>query len=371
MGYFDAPLRHVARSYERAFGNLRVLVWMDAAARHDAEDAGLLVDRRRLGRLVRLGRVGDAGAYPLTVAWVSPRLLWALLRAPEGVVIVQEFNLSALFAVLSKLRGRRRVVALVEGDGAILGRTGKAWLKRVFRRLVARGIDTFVANGPAAHSYLTSALGVPAERIVEGWWLAGLPSADGAAAEPVPASGEGPVLCTAGQLIPRKGVDLLLDALARYRHEIGPVTLWVAGDGPERAALEDQARRLGVDADVVFLGHTSQARLGALLRACDLFVFPTLRDLVGRVVVEALSVGTPVVLSRHSGAAHTLVRDGETGLVVDPRDTEALFAALRRGSDPVLGRQLARRARELGTSLTPDAAAVVVRRGVEHARRRR
>lgn len=365
MGYLDAPLRHVADAYARGGGGLRVLVWL---APEPDPRAAAFVEHRRLGRIVRMGRAGDARQYPLTVTWVSPRLLWALLRAPEAVVVVQEFNLSALFAVLSRLRGGRRVVALVEGDGAALGRTGRAVVKRVYRRLVARGVDTFVANGPAARGYLTAALGVPAGRIVEGWWLAGLPGALDPDPGPLPPRGPGPVLCTAGQLIPRKGVDLLLNAVGRYHQEVGPVTLWVAGDGPERAALEDVADGLGIDA--VFVGHTSQARLGGLLRACDLFVFPTLSDLVGRVVVEALSVGTPVLLSCHSGAAGTLVIDGDTGLVADPCDPDAFFAALRRAAEPALRAQLATRARELGAALTPEAAATVVRRGVAQARSR-
>ncbi|MEP6762104.1 MAG: glycosyltransferase, partial [Sporichthyaceae bacterium] len=105
-------------------------------------------------------------------------------------------------------------------------------------------------------------------------------------------------------------------------------------DGPEKSSLAELARRLEVDDAVAFLGTVDHEGLKGALDACDVFVFPTLRDLTGRVAVEALTAGVPVVISPMAGAAGTIVQDGVNGIVVDPRDTHALAEALHRAADP-------------------------------------
>ena len=74
--------------------------------------------------------------------------------------------------------------------------------------------------------------------------------------------------------------------------------------------------------------------LKGAFEACDAFVFPTLQDFIGRVVVEALSAGAPVVISPMTGAVGTIVHDGVNGIVVDPRDASALAEAMQRAADP-------------------------------------
>ena len=97
----------------------------------------------------------------------------------------------------------------------------------------------------------------------------GMP-ADLAACPPVAASvAEGvPLFVCAGQLIPRKGIDLLIRALAVYRRRFGPCVLWVIGDGPERESLVQLSRRLGVEEAVTFFGTVDhQALKGAFQRS--------------------------------------------------------------------------------------------------------
>src|SRR6266567_3514577 len=182
--------------------------------------------------------------------------------------------------------------------------------RRPMGRFVARSIDLFIANNAPARAYLVDTLKVPGSRIVTGWWLAGLPPelpGKVPSAAPVP---EGtPLFLCVGRLIAPKGIDLLLEAGAVHRRQVGPCMLWVLGDGPERAALGHLARRLGIEDSVAFLGTVDPAGLKGALEACDALVFPTLQDLVGRVVVEALTVGVPVVVSPMTGAAGTIVKD--------------------------------------------------------------
>jgi len=267
---------------------------------------------------------GTERQNPMSVKLVSPRLLLKFARAQEDVLVIYELGLVGLYAGLSRLFRPHKVVSLIEGDYRHIGRTGSAPLKVAVRRLAAQFVDVFVANNPPAREYLIRTLNVPEDKIIVGWWLAGLPTdlvARRPKARPVPDGT--PLFACAGQLIPRKGIDLLIRALAIYRRDFGACALWVIGDGPEREALVELTTQLGIQDEVTFLGTVDHEVLKGAFQACIAFVFPTLQDFVGRVVVEALTAGVPLVISPMTGAVGTIVRDGVNGIVVDPWDSRA------------------------------------------------
>ena len=177
-----------------------------------------------------------------------------------------------------------------------------------------------------------------------------------------------PLFVCAGRLIPQKGTDLVIRALAVYRRRFGPCVLWVIGDGPERESLVQLSRRLGVEDAVIFLGTVDHQALKGAFQACQAFVFPTLQDLTGRVVVEALSAGAPVVASPMTGAVGTIVHDGVNGIVVDPRDASALAEAMHQAADPETSRALREGVRRTSAALRPEAASQVVLSAVARAR---
>jgi glycosyltransferase involved in cell wall biosynthesis len=360
-----APHPYLVAACRRAGAEVRELHWAEAPD-----------GRRSMGRFVEFGSLHGGRGYSMSVKLVSPRLLTRFTRAPEDVFILYELGLVGLYAGLSKaLRPRRRprLISLVEGDYRHLGRTGTAGVKVALRRLAARSIDVFVANNAPARDYLVDTLKVPRSRIVTGWWLAGLPLDLPARLPPnatmVPEAT--PLFVCAGQLAPRKGVDLLIEAVAIHRRETGPCALWIIGDGPEREHLAELARLLGVEDSVTFLGTVDPGGLKGALELCDALVFPTLQDLVGRVVVEALTVGVPVVLSPMTGAAGTVVRDGVNGLIVDPRDPRELARTLARLAEPRTRLTLRGGARRSSAMLAPDAVAALILRTVALVRERR
>jgi glycosyltransferase involved in cell wall biosynthesis len=135
----------------------------------------------------------------------------------------------------------------------------------------------------------------------------------------------GAVLVFAGRLGPQKALGVALDALAG----LDDVTFVVAGDGPERAALERRAAELGLDSRVRFLGSVPRERVLRLFRAADASVLPSAWENFPHTVVEALAVGCPVIATAVGGVPE-VVRDGENGLLVPPRDPAALRAAITR-----------------------------------------
>ncbi|GAA0327647.1 glycosyltransferase [Actinoallomurus spadix] len=162
--------------------------------------------------------------------------------------------------------------------------------------------------------------------------------------------GARPRVLTVGRLVPRKGVDTLLEAMRR----VPDADLLIAG-GPERSRLGDdpEARRLmslaeeyGVTDRVVFLGRVAHDEIPALVRSADVVVSVPWYEPFGIVPIEAMACGVPVVASAVGGHLDTVL-DGVTGLRVPPRRPDELAASLRRLlGDAGLRRSLSRAAAE-------------------------
>jgi glycosyltransferase involved in cell wall biosynthesis len=138
----------------------------------------------------------------------------------------------------------------------------------------------------------------------------------------------GATLAFAGRLTAQKSLGRALEALAA----VEGVSLVVAGEGPDREPLEQQARDLGLDRRVRFLGAQPRGRIVELFRAADATILTSSWENFPHTVVEALAVGTPVLAMGAGGVAEVL-RDGENGLLVPPGDTKGLTAAVRRYFD--------------------------------------
>ncbi len=132
-----------------------------------------------------------------------------------------------------------------------------------------------------------------------------------------------------GVLIPRKGVHHLLNAYAQVRAIAGDLYLVGASENASYTRqLRQQCAQLGLEGRVHFVNHLSQRELARYYGRSRVMVLPSLSEGLGRVVVEAMLCGTPVVASRVGGIPD-LVRDGENGWLVPPSDEMALIEALR------------------------------------------
>jgi colanic acid/amylovoran biosynthesis glycosyltransferase len=165
-----------------------------------------------------------------------------------------------------------------------------------------------------------------------------------------------------GSLEQRKGVDDLLHALCKLK---GSWNCQIIGDGSMRAYLESLSHKLELQDRVAFLGAKQFQEVSEAYRESDVVAAPSKIGRQGRtegipnVVIEALGHGRPVITSRVSGIPE-LVRDGETGLLIEPGDIDGLAAALKRiKNDPELGERLAaegRKAVEADFDLARNAA---------------
>jgi glycosyltransferase involved in cell wall biosynthesis len=212
-------------------------------------------------------------------------------------------------------------------------------------RLLARGVDRYLAVSRDIADELVEKLAWPAEK-VEVVYNAVDPGRFARAAPPglreELGGGEGGrlLVLTPARLHEQKGHRVLFEAIA----QVPDAVFVLAGDGPERAALEELADRLGIADRIRFLGRRED--IPALLAACDVFALPSLYEGSSLAVLEAMAAGLAIVSSA-IGGTDELIEDGRSGLLVPAGDPEALAAGLRRVlGDRKLRAELAAHARE-------------------------
>ncbi len=286
---------------------------------------GFAVVRLPLSRLPGWKTWRDAVAIERTLRGLDPR--------PQLMLCFQSF-VSGWAGVRAQRALGIPAVVWIRGEGEydLRARSVEAWLNpRTWR--AARGVlvqteegrrallDALDRRAPTARAAVAAHL----EVVPNGLDLPGSQSGVGAAAE-------GRVV-SVGRLIPDKGMDVLIDAMAG---ESGRLT--IAGSGPERARLEARARECRLD--VRFEGFVPRDRIGAVYRDASCVVLAARRgEGLPNVLLEAMAWGRPVVASAVAGVPGLLV-DGVNGLLVPPGDPLALRGALARIAN---GRGLAER----------------------------
>jgi len=137
-----------------------------------------------------------------------------------------------------------------------------------------------------------------------------------------------PTLLTVGRLVDVKGHRFLIEAVAALVSAYPELALRIAGEGPERRALQARAAELDIADHVEFLGNLTPDRLSEEYHRADLFVLPSVREGFGVVVVEALASGTPVVATRSGGPESILC--AQCGELVAPGDAGELASGISR-----------------------------------------
>jgi len=293
----------------------------------------------------------------------SPRVLAELRRARPDVVISGGFSFPSLYAAAYCRTSRARL--LVQSDGTSRSEAGLGRDQRLTRALLARAAHGAVGNSRLATERLAElgfepVFDAPHSTDIERFLDVGrarVQRADGAIR-----------VVTVGRLLAAKGIDLLLRAVAQARDQGVAVSVTIVGEGDDEPRLRALASELALT-DVHWQGFVEPGDLPAQLARADLFAFPTLGDTFGIVLLEAAAAGLPLVCSPHAGAAGDLVRDGETGFVVEPRDTGAYAGALiTLAGDAGLRRGMGRAAHELASRRTPaDTAAAYLAAATEVA----
>jgi glycosyltransferase involved in cell wall biosynthesis len=298
------------------------------------------------GRAIRRATPDATDIYP------SPRVVRALAETRCEVIISGGFSFPSLYAAgYRRLAGRR---LLIHSDGTARSEAAIGRGQRLTRALLSRLCDGAIGNSRQAVERFVELGFSPVFEVPHSTDMAPFIEV---ARKRLYGTSRQLRLVTAGRLIPRKGVDRLLRAVAAARAAGAAVKLTVIGAGEEDARLRLLAAELGLG-DVEWIGFVQQQKLAALFATADAFAFPTLDDPFGIVLLEAAASGLALVASPHGGATQDLVTGAETGFVVDPDDVDAFASALARlAADPAMRERMGRAALALAELRTPAATA--------------
>lgn len=162
---------------------------------------------------------------------------------------------------------------------------------------------------------------------------------------------EGPVWLTVGHLIERKGVHLVINALAHVRD----ATLLIAGDGPDERFLRVLVKKLELETRVRFLGAIPHSELANYYNMADVLVLASSREGMPNVVLESLACGTPVIATPFDGVTE-LLNAPEAGEIASERNAEAIVSAWYRLCNRSIKRNVTREyAEEFGWKPVVDA----------------
>jgi L-malate glycosyltransferase len=277
-----------------------------------------------------------AGLYQLL------RLSWFLRREKFDIVHTHDLWSNLLGVPAARLAGVKAIISSRRDLAHFDWYRGK---RRVWLRRIQNLSDIVVANAAAIRDALVTEDGFALEKLrlihngvdVEKFQTGG----DGRR-DLFPAFGNGSLVVLVGNMhTDVKGHPWLIDAAPAVVREFPSTRFVLVGDGEQRATLEAQVARLGLERNFLFLGRRSD--IPKILAGCDIAVLPSRAEGLPNAVLEYMAAGLPVIVSRVGGNAE-LIEEGVTGLLVPPEDSPALSGALLRLlQDPALAQQLAQR----------------------------
>ncbi len=215
----------------------------------------------------------------------------------------------------------------------------KSWRRALTRPLVSRFVKnavSYVVCGKQAKDYLVS-LGAMPERIfsiVNGvdndffFKNSRLSNEEKKTLKDSLGLPSGQVVLFVGQLIKRKGILILLEAFRLLRKSGVTVSLLIVGTGQLEKDVKEFADKYS-DNSICLTGHVEMKDLPKYYGIADIFILPSLEEVWGYVVNEAMASGLPVIVSDVVGAADEIVDDGKTGIIVPTGSAKALADAIR------------------------------------------
>lgn len=157
---------------------------------------------------------------------------------------------------------------------------------------------------------------------------------------------KGPMLLFVGRIIRQKGLDFLVRAMPLVLAKNPDARLVIVGRGNKLEQVKRLVKRLGLETQVIFPGFVSEDELKDALCGCDVFVLPSLWEVLPISILEAMACGRSVVCTNAGGNAE-LVRDGFNGFVVPKRDPKSLANAINKiVADPILQRRMGENSRK-------------------------
>jgi glycosyltransferase involved in cell wall biosynthesis len=260
------------------------------------------------------------------------------------VTATKSMNIAARFSLMLSSRGLQWVAREGNNTGAMIDHESPAGFLRALQnfavRISYRRADRLVAISDGVGAQLARRFGIDSTRVSTIYNAVDLSTVRARADELAGNLPTQPFIVAAGRLVPQKGFDLLIRAFAA-RLEERPISLVIAGEGPERSALEALARTLNLQGRVYFPGFVRNP--WSFFARAAAFVCSSRWEGFGNVIIEAMACGVPVVSTDCDYGPREIIRHGQSGLLVPVENVEALATAIGSVVDD---RQLAGRLAE-------------------------
>ena len=295
--------------------------------------------------------------------WVSPSILWELLKLRPAVIFTSAFSMWTLAALAIKTFTRCRVIMLWDGGSPTILYLD-SWTRRKLRWLMAHFLDGAVSNTREGIKYLQDVLGMPEPKLVQYPYL--VPEATALLSDDnhnVCRFDPRPVFLFVGTIEKRKGWRQLLETVKCLRQQTRyPFSVVLVGNGPDMEELRQLVSSDGLSNFVHVAGAVRYESLGTYFEASDVFILPSLEDVWGTVVVEGMLFGKPILCSKYAGARE-MVQHGVNGFIFDPCNGEELASYMGRFiSEPDLISRFGAKSSEAIAPYTPERAAAVFAR---------
>jgi glycosyltransferase involved in cell wall biosynthesis len=311
-----------------------------------------------VGEAVRVTTHAEKTDYSGGYLVLSSAIIGRLLKFKPEVIIASAFSIWTMLAIVFKPIGRWRIVLAWDGSSPNVDfRNSK--LRLLVRKIMTRFIDKFITNNEAGKAYFCEYLDVEGQNIIVRPYL--VPDTETllsrSAALPPNLDRPSPVFLYVGRLEERKGIHLLLQS-CNILHQAGlKFSLLIIGKGQQQEELIAYCRHHNLDNCVQWIGWVDYEQLGTYFRQADIFVFPSLEDIWGMVVLEAMAFGKPVLSSKWAGATELVVH-GQNGWVCDPHNPIEMAGLMQKAIEqpeliPIMGDA----AKETISQHTPQAVA--------------
>jgi len=275
-----------------------------------------------------LSQVGYSSGF----SYVSLKIVSHLLNYKPHVIFAHSFSVWTLLAGLFKPLGRWKLIIAYDGSSPIIDRRNSK-LHLLYRRMIVQIADALITNSQGGKTYLAEVLGARENSVFAQPYQVPNPKALSGQVEEANLNLpqlQHPIFMFSGVVQVRKGLRFLLEACHILKQQgYQDYTLLVVGEGPQREELKEFVKNHDLDDQIYWTGWVEYGKLGNYFKQADVFVFSTLEDIWGMVVLEAMAFGKPILCSKWAGVAEMVV-EGENGYIFDPRNPQELAELMQR-----------------------------------------
>ena len=267
---------------------------------------------------LKFGNVDEG--YGAGIHLVSLGIVKKLLSFNPNVIFINGLGLWTLVVVFLKPIKQWKIVQIYSGSSPSVDFVN-SWPRTFLRKLMARSFDAVITNSQAGKNYLTKILEIPENlihtrpyQIPDKQAMTSNRDLDDMNFSAL----KKPVFLCVGQLINRKGVQQLLESCKLLRsRNICQYSLVIVGKGDQYEYLQNLASEYELDSQITWAGYVPYGKLGLFFENSDALIFPTLEDIWGMVVLEAMLFSKPVLCSDKAGARELII-EGGNGYLFDP-----------------------------------------------------